>query len=228
MSHKIKAIQCVLDWNLWPRHEAQSLDSANIRQMKEAMQADIILPPIIVNKSDMRVVDGFHRLSATLALYGDEAEIEADVRVYETESEMFLDAGRYNSKHGLPMSPMDRAHFILKARRMRIPVPAIAEALGMQASTMKEFIEKRSAIVKSTGEKIPLPYGAAHLSTAAHGKELTEEQEHYARTTDGNAPMMHARMLLNALRADALKLRENDFTLLKELAAEIAATIKAA
>jgi hypothetical protein len=228
MSHKIKAIECVLDWNLWPRHEAKSLDSANIRQMKEAMEAGITLPPIIVNKDDMRVVDGFHRLSAILALYGDTAEIEADVRVYASEGEMFLDAGRYNSIHGLPMSPMDRAHFILKARRMRIPAPAIAEALGMQASTMKEFIEKRSAVVASTGEKIALPYGAAHLSTAEHGKELTEAQEHYARTTNGNAPMMHARMLLNALKADALTLSEKDIATLKELAEEIRLTVKAA
>lgn len=223
MSHKIKAIECVLDWNLWPRHSAQSLDSANIRQMKEAMEAGVTLPAIIVNKDDMRVVDGFHRVSATLALYGDEAEIEADVRHYESEGEMFLDAGRYNSKHGLPMSPMDRAHFILKARRMKLPAPAIAEALGMQASAMKEFVEKRSAIAVD-GSRMPLPGGAVHLA----GKELTEAQEHYARTTNGNVPMMHARMLLNALKADALSFTEKDIATLKELGAEIALAVKAA
>ena len=41
MSHKIKAIECVLDWNLWPRHSAEKLDTANIRQMKEAMEAGL-------------------------------------------------------------------------------------------------------------------------------------------------------------------------------------------
>jgi hypothetical protein len=227
MSHKIKAIECVLDWNLWPRHSAQSLDSANIRQMKEAMEAGVTLPAIIVNKDDMRVVDGFHRVSAVLAQYGDEAEIEADVRHYESEAEMFLDAGRYNSIHGLPMSPMDRAYFIIKARRMKIPAPAVAEALGMQASAMKEFLEKRSAMVESTGERIALPYGAAHLATAEHEGQLNEAQEHYARTTDGNAPMFHARTLLKALKANALNLTEKDIAVLKELAMEIAATIKA-
>jgi hypothetical protein len=195
--------------------------------MKEAIEAGVSLPPVIVNKDDMRVVDGFHRITAVLDLYGDDADIEADVRVYASEGEMFLDAGRYNSKHGLPMSPMDRAHFIIKARRMRIPAPAIAQALGMQAEAMKEFLEKRSAVVKSTGEKIPLAYGAAHLSTAEHGKELTEVQENYARTTDGNAPMFHARTLLKALKADSLKLSEKDIDVLGELAEEIANTIKA-
>jgi len=228
MSHKIKAIECVLDWNLWPRHSAEKLDTANIRQMREALEAGVILPPIIVNRDDMRVVDGFHRVSAVLDLYGDDAEIDADVRAYESEGEMFLDAGRYNSKHGLPMSPMDRAHFIIKARRMRIPAPAIAQALGMQSEAMKVFLEKRSAMVKSTGERIPLPGGAMHLSAAEHGKELNASQENYARTTDGNAPMFHARTLLKALRADALKLSEKDLALLAELAEEIAKTIGAA
>ena len=58
-------------------------------------------------------------------------------------------------------------------------------------------------------------------------KELNEVQEHYARTTDGNAPMFHARTLLKALKANALHLTEKDIDLLKELAVEIAATIKA-
>jgi hypothetical protein len=195
--------------------------------MREALEAGVTLPPIIVNKEDMRVIDGFHRLTTVLDLYGDDAEIEADVRSYASEGEMFLDAGRYNSTHGLPMSPMDRAHFIIKARRMRIPAPAIAQALGMQAEVMKIFLEKRSAVVKSTGEKIPLPYGAAHLSAAEHGKELNAAQENYARTTDGNAPMFHARTLLKALKADSLKLTEKDLSILSELAEEIANTIKA-
>jgi hypothetical protein len=227
MSHKVKAIECVLDWNLWPRHSAEKLDTANIRQMKDALESGVTLPPIIVNKDDMRVVDGFHRLSAVLDLYGDDAEIDADVRYYESEKEMFLDAGRYNAKHGKPMSPMDRAHFIIKARRMKIPAPEIAKALGMLTENMKTFFTNRTAMVESTGERIPLPYGATYLSEAEHGKALTEIQEHYARTTNANVPMMHARMLLNALKADCLKLKKNDISLLNELVDEIEKTIRA-
>lgn len=225
MLQKIKAIECVLDWNLWPRQSADKLDTANVRQMKEALEAGIILPPVIVSQSDMRVIDGFHRVTAHLELFGDDAEIEADIRLYSSEKEMFLDAGRYNAKHGLPMSPKDRVHFIIKARKMRIPAPEIAKALGMLTKGVKEFLEKRSAIVKSTGERIPLSYGAAHLSDAEHGKPLNSDQEHYARTANGNVPMMHARLLLAALRADCLKLRESDISLLIELQVEIGKTI---
>jgi hypothetical protein len=227
MSHKVKAIECILDWNLWPRHSAQKLDTANIRQMKEALDSGVMLPPVIVNKDDMRVIDGFHRVTATLELFGDDAMIEADVRHYETEGEMFLDAGRYNAKHGLPMSPMDRAYFIIKARRMRIPAPEVAKAIGMLPDAMKSFLEKRSAMVESTGERIPLAYGASHLAVAENGRALNETQEHFARTATGIVPMMNARQLLNALRANSLKLKEKDIILLTELLQEIKITLKA-
>jgi hypothetical protein len=228
MAHKVKAIECILDWNLWPRQSAEKLDTANIRQMKEAMEAGVTLPPIVINKDDMRVIDGFHRVTAVLDLYGDDADIVADVRAYASEGEMFLDAGRYNSVHGLPMSPKDRAHFIIKARQMKIPPAAVAQALGMQVEAMKDFLERRSAIVKSTGERIPISYGASHLSSADNGKELNTVQENYARTADGNAPMFHARTLLKALRANSLKLTEKELCVLADLAEEIAKTLKAA
>jgi len=58
---KVKAIELIFDWNLWPRYEAEDLDSTNLRRMKSAILAGITLPPIIVNKKDNRIVDGFHR-----------------------------------------------------------------------------------------------------------------------------------------------------------------------
>lgn len=226
MSHKIKAIECILDWNLWPRHSAQKLDTANIRQMKESLEAGLPLPPIVIDKDSMRVVDGFHRLTAVLDLQGDEADIEADVRYYESEREMFLDAVRLNAHQGKMMTPMDRAYSIIKARRMKIPAPMVAEALGMLPDAMKEFLEKRSAMVESTGERIPLAYGASHLSAAEHGEALNDEQEHFARTATGSVFMMHVRQVLNGAKADALKLTDKDVELLRETRDAIEALIR--
>ena len=67
MIHKIKAIECILDWNLWPRREGE-YRSTNLKRMREAMEAGIILPPIIVNKDHMRVVDWFHGLCLTFRI----------------------------------------------------------------------------------------------------------------------------------------------------------------
>jgi len=210
---KIKAIDLVFDWNLWPRQSMERLDSTNISRMREALRSGFTLPPIIINKKDYRIVDGFHRTQANLDVFGDEVEIEAILKDYENDSQMFLEAGATNHHHGLPMSPKDRAHFISRCRKYKLPWPAIAQALNMNPETVKEFVKKRTAKTES-GETIPLSYGSKALA----GKTLTPVQEHYARTANGCVPEMYISMLINALRADGVVYTENTIARLQELA----------
>jgi hypothetical protein len=212
----MKAAELILDWNLWPRQSIGVLDSTNVRHMKEALMAGFVLPPVIASAKDFRVVDGFHRTTAILEVFGDEADIEVDLREYKNEAEMFLEAGRLNACHGLPMRPKDRAYFILRARKFKIPPLVIAEVLGMDVAKMKDFLEKRTAKTES-GEVIPLAAGAMNLG----GKTLTPVQEHYARTANGGMPEMYVNMLLNALRADSVQLTEKTLKKLGELYEEI-------
>lgn len=208
----IKAIELVFDWNLWPRQSAQRLDSTNVAKMREALRSGFPLPPVIVSAKDYRIVDGFHRTQAHLDVFGDDAEIEAILKDYENDAAMFLEAGATNHHHGLPMSPKDRAHFISRCRKYKLPWPAIAEALNMNADTVKEFVKKRTAKTED-GETIPLSRGAESLA----GKTLTQTQEHYARTSNGCIPAMYISMLINALRADGVILTENTINRLREL-----------
>jgi hypothetical protein len=213
---KMKAIELVKDWNLWPRYEAGNLDSTNVRRMREAMEAGIALPPIIASKKDFRIVDGFHRVTAYLAQFGDDVSIDVDLREYKNDAELFLEAARLNSSHGLPMTPKDKAHAIIVGRRYKIPPAALAEALGMLPEKMKEFLASRTAKTES-GETIPLSAGAMGLA----GQTLNSNQEHYARTANGGMPEMYASMLLNALRASAYVLTDKAKAKLVELRAAI-------
>ncbi len=208
----VKAIELILDWNLWPRHDAHGLDSTNVTRMREALKAGVTLPPVIVNASDMRVIDGFHRTRAHLQEFGDDAKMRVDMRVYESDADMFADSIRYNAINGLPLSPKDRAHAILKARKFKIPMSAIAMALGMSEAGMKEFLAKRTA-TNPDGEKIALSYGASGLA----GKQLTEEDMPFVDTAGGCLAGMYASMLINALRAPSLALSEKTIERLKEL-----------
>ena len=216
---KVKAIELIFDWNLWPRHKAEVLDQTNLRQLREALQAGNRFPPIIVS-DDMRIIDGFHRTRAVLDVLGEEGKLDAEVRHYENEAAMFLEAAALNN-HGLKLCPLDRAFVFLKARKMKIPEPAIAIALGMTQEKLKAFIAKRSAKTQN-GEVIPLPGGAMNLA----GKVLTESQEHYARSSMGCVPAMYFRMGLNALRADAMTLDEKTINLLRELYEEIGQVLR--
>jgi len=207
----VKAIELVFDWNLWPRHKAEVLDATNLNQLRDALRAGMRFPPVVVDASSLRIVDGFHRTRAVLDVFGEEGEIDAEMRSYKKDEEMFLEAGALNN-HGLKLGPLDRAYFILKARKMKIPPEAIAIALGMDAKKMKEFIAKRSARTKN-GEIIPLPAGAQNLA----GLTLDAAEEHFVRTSTGCMPEMYISMLLNALGTRALILGDKTIKRLEAL-----------
>jgi ParB-like chromosome segregation protein Spo0J len=93
------------------------------------------LPPIIVHRPTMRVIDGAHRLGAAL-LRGDEM-IEA-ILFDGTQQEAFVLAVQANIAHGLPLSLADRSR---AAERIIASHPnwsdrAIAAVAGLGARTV--------------------------------------------------------------------------------------------
>ncbi len=83
-----------------PRLAGESEEHARTLAESEAP-----LPPIVVNRSTMRVVDGMHRLRAA-SLRGDRY-IEGRF-VEGTAEDAFVLAVELNAKHGLPLSRKDR------------------------------------------------------------------------------------------------------------------------
>jgi ParB-like chromosome segregation protein Spo0J len=77
-------------------------DENHTRRLAEA---EAELPPILVHRSTMRVIDGMHRLRAAIA----SGEQEISVRFFEgDEDQAFLHAVRENVTHGLPLTLDDR------------------------------------------------------------------------------------------------------------------------
>ena len=96
---------------------------------------DVKLPPIIVHRATMRVVDGTHRLGAAL-LRGDDM---IEVQFFDgSEQEAFVLAVEANITHGMPLSLADRT---TAAERIIASHPmwsdrAIAAAVGLGATTV--------------------------------------------------------------------------------------------
>jgi ParB-like chromosome segregation protein Spo0J len=101
------------------------------------------LPPILVDKRTMRVIDGMHRLMSA-SLRGRE---EIDVIFFDgSEEDVFLRAVQENVAHGLPLSKTDRraAAQRIIASHPHMSDRAIGQAAGLAAKAVAA-IRKRSS-----------------------------------------------------------------------------------
>ncbi|MCQ9178597.1 winged helix-turn-helix transcriptional regulator [Streptomyces sp. IBSBF 2953] len=110
--------------------DSPRLDGQDTEHIARLAELDERLPPILVARRDMRVIDGMHRLLAA-CLRGQET---IEVEFFDgTPEEGFLRAVEANVTHGLPLSPEDRrvaAARILEAHP-QMSDRAIAKASGL-------------------------------------------------------------------------------------------------
>lgn len=85
--------------------DSPRLAGENVEHIRALAESDTRLPPIVVNRSTMRVIDGMHRLQAAL-LRGSE---DIEVQFHDgDETDSFVLAVEMNIAHGLPLSLSDR------------------------------------------------------------------------------------------------------------------------
>jgi ParB-like chromosome segregation protein Spo0J len=116
-------------------------DTKHVRALAEVEDE---LPPIVVHRATMRVIDGMHRVRA--AILSGVAYIEA-LLFDGAEDEAFLLAVRLNVAHGLPLSRADR---VAAAIRIIHSSPqwsdrAIARAAGLSDKTVASIRRRASA-----------------------------------------------------------------------------------
>ncbi|MCC9307419.1 ParB/RepB/Spo0J family partition protein [Kitasatospora sp. RB6PN24] len=110
----------------------QGVDEEHVRRLAET---DAELPPILVHRATMRVIDGAHRLRAAQSRGADVITVE----FFEgSEAEAFILGVQANVAHGLPLSLAERK---AAARRIVELQPeladrAVARATGLAASTV--------------------------------------------------------------------------------------------
>jgi ParB-like chromosome segregation protein Spo0J len=115
-------------------------DKAHIARLAET---ETPLPPILVDRRTMRVVDGMHRLMAA-SLQGRET---IDVVFFDgREADMFLRAVQENVAHGLPLTQADRraAAERIIATHPHMSDRAIGQTAGLASKTVGA-IRKRSS-----------------------------------------------------------------------------------
>jgi hypothetical protein len=119
-------------------------DKAHIARLAKT---EAPLPPMLVDRRTMRVIDGMHRLMAA-SLQGQEA---IDVIFFGgSEADVFLRAVEENVTHGLPLSQADRraAAERIVASHPHMSDRTIGHSVGLAAKTI-------AAIRKRSSEGVP-------------------------------------------------------------------------
>ena len=119
-------------------------DKAHITRLADT---ETPLPPILVDRRSMRVIDGMHRLMAA-SVQGWET---IDVIFFDgNEADVFLRAVQENIAHGLPLSQADRR---AAAKRIITSHPHLSDrAIGHSAGLAAKTV---AGIRKNSGEEIP-------------------------------------------------------------------------
>jgi ParB-like chromosome segregation protein Spo0J len=126
--------------HLIPVNNLLAADSPRLGGVDDAHVARLIecgadLPPIVVHRQTMRVLDGMHRLSATVRSGSELAEV---IFFDGDEDEAFIYAVELNIKHGLPLPLSDRktaARRILSAN-VELSNRTIASKTGLSDRTI--------------------------------------------------------------------------------------------
>ncbi|MGH3241263.1 MAG: ParB/RepB/Spo0J family partition protein [Spirillospora sp.] len=140
---------------------------------RRLVEAEAELPPILVHRSTMRVIDGMHRLRAAIA----SGRREIRVRFFEgDENEAFLHAVRENVTHGLPLSLEDRRG---AAQRIIDASPdlsdrAIAGWTGLSDKTISAIRRRSSAEISRSSKRIGVD-GRARPLNSTEGRQRAVE-----------------------------------------------------
>lgn len=117
--------------------DADSPRSAGVDpdHVRDLAETDALLPPLLVHRETMRVVDGVHRLAA--ARRNGQPDIE--VRLFSgTPEDAFLQGVRANATHGMPLKSADRRAAAVRiiGTHPRLSDRAVARVTGLAARTV--------------------------------------------------------------------------------------------
>ena len=194
MAKTVSASALVEDYTLYPRAQ---VDAQHVREMVESLKAGGVLPPIIVDRATMRVVDGFHRLAALRRVYGADAEIPVVLNSYVSEADIFESAMRLNAAHGRNLTSYDKARAIYLASQLGIEKATIASALNLTLERVDHL-----QVNRMTADGVPLKYTMAHMA----GTKLDEHQGRMNQRAGGMSPVFYINQVSALLDSGSLDL----------------------
>jgi hypothetical protein len=194
---KVKLAKLTLDWRIYPRH---NVDECQVRRLKTAISQGEKLPPILVDRKSLRIVDGFHRYYAAKGVLGEGGEIEAELRDFASEAEMIIESATLNSRHGTPMDTMDQAATLIRALQLGVTMEQVAVALAVSTEKLVTIQQQRLA----RGPDGPEIVKRSTLRWA--GKKLTRAQVEMNNRFGGMNSTYYINRVVDLIRGNLLDL----------------------
>jgi len=194
---QIKVAELMFDYTLYPRN---NIDAGNVRFLVDAISAKVDLPPIVVEKDSLRIVDGFHRGKAYLRVLGEDGEITVLPRKYKSEAHLFLEAMRLNANHGVKLDPCDRMHCLIIADRLKIDEEEVAGALNMPTERLAKLRSTRTGFTKN-GQPLALKNT---IRKQFAGKKLTKRQEEANGKFSGWSQVFYVNQVIELIESNML------------------------
>jgi ParB-like nuclease domain len=168
----------IKELKLWKGRGFRPINFAHLNDMTNAILAGAVLPPVIVNQAIKEIVDGAHRYHAYKKLYGEDYDLDCDLRDFADEKAAF-ELAVTSVDHGLPFTAYDRRRILIEAEKLGIAIERVADMLKMPVETAVKMIATGSAIVRiGSGQnvveqKVPLRTSMKRLA----GQRLTKAQQ---------------------------------------------------
>lgn len=156
----------VEDFSLYPRHR---VDDSHVSDLVRALQAGATLPPIIADAKSLRIADGVHRRRAYVRHLGEDATALVELRHYEDDAALFLDAVDLNSAHGRKLDRHDQTRIVLRLRELNVPDQQIAIRLHVPEPQVQHLAIR---VVMAPSGPVPSKRGLEHM----RGRDMTNEQ----------------------------------------------------
>lgn len=170
---KIEIQRLVLDYDIYPRTR---VNDYYVGRLVAAFKAGAKFPPLVIEASSIRVIDGFHRYH----VYLDQEVKKIDVitKTYANEADLFADAVRLNISHGEPLDSYSVKRAVLRLQEYGYQKDQISEVVRLPIGNIDKI--ERGFASNEKGGPIALKGGLSHLAQTTLTTDKEEVNKHYS------------------------------------------------
>ena len=188
---KLKLTDIVIDESIYPRTQ---VNLYAVQRMVHAYESGAKFPPLVVEASTRRLVDGRHRYE----MFKRKGATKVDVaeKAYPSEADLYADAVRLNIGHGQTLDQYSVRAAVAKLIEYGYERAAISEVVRVPVDHLETIVKGFAAA--PTGQPVALKGGLRHMA----GQSLSQEQITVNRSYAGGKATFYARQVADLLASD--------------------------